>query len=75
MTTEPTPAPAAAPAAAPVEEAHGDDHVHVYETSGFREGNRPVPRWAVIVFLALLVFWVVYIAVNWHGQPGTAAFK
>jgi hypothetical protein len=57
------------------DEQHGPDHVHVYETSGIAEGNKRVPKWLVVVFLSLLVFYFGYIVLHWNAQPGTAKFK
>lgn len=74
-TADPTPMPASPHAAQPHEEPHGEDDVHVYETSGITEGNKKVPLWLTVSLLALLVFWVAYIVVNWHAQPSTAQFK
>ena len=37
------------------DEAHGPDHVHVYD-SGIVEGNARVPRWLVASIVALFAF-------------------
>jgi N-terminal domain of cytochrome oxidase-cbb3, FixP len=41
---------------------HGEEEVHVYETSGIEEGNKPVPKWLYFVMAILLVFAVTYIS-------------
>ncbi len=75
-TAEPHDVPAAPPPADPAApEDHGEDAVHHYSTADINEGNKRVPRWLMVVLTALLVFWVVYIVVNWHAQPSTAHFK
>jgi hypothetical protein len=57
------------------DEPHGPDDVHLYETSGITEGNRRVPTWLALVFLALIVFFFGYILLQWNAQPGTAKFR
>ena len=57
------------------EEAHGPDHVHLYETSGIAEGNARVPRWLVAAILSLFGFAAYYIAAEWNAQPSSARLK
>jgi uncharacterized protein YqgC (DUF456 family) len=56
------------------EEAHGPDHVHVYE-SGISEGNARVPPWLLAILISLFSFAAYYIAANWNAQPSSARVK
>jgi len=53
------------------DEAHGPEHVHVYD-SGISEGNARVPRWLVASIVALFAFAAYYIVAEWSAQPSTA---
>jgi hypothetical protein len=70
---EPPPAPAPLP---PEAIGQHDPHgVHVYPDSGIHEGNHAVPRWLIAVILALGIFFVGYIVVQWNAQPTSARMK
>ena len=57
------------------EDAHAHE-VHTFPGVGIEEGNGRVPRWFVLVMLALFVFFVVYLAQFLTGvQPSSAQLK
>lgn len=57
-------------------EAAHDPDVHVFEESGIREGNAPVPRWYLGVVVALFLFMITYLTLYLTGvQPSAAQLK
>jgi hypothetical protein len=70
---EPAPAPAPLPSEAPGE--HDPHGLHVWSEAGIREGNHAVPRWLLAVIIALGVFYVGYVVLQWNAQPSSARWK
>jgi hypothetical protein len=56
-------------------EPHGEDHVHLYPTSGIREGNARLPKWFVVAMLSLFAFFAWYVVTQIDAQPSTARIK
>ena len=57
------------------DEHHDEHHVHTYEASGIQEGNARVPRWLLVVILALFSFFAGSVVPPWGAQPSTARAK
>lgn len=54
----------------------GDEHdVHLYETSGIREGNARVPLWLLGVIVTLFAFFAYFLVTQWNEQPSSAQTK
>ena len=56
-------------------EAHGEDHVHVYETAEIHEGNRRIPTWFKVFMVAIFAFFGWYVITQIDAQPSSARMK